>query len=94
MVELKQARPGAGIMFIVLSYLYLGRADSWKLPQRFLSAAVCCSCADRTYGHLRDEEFDELTGGREAFGDYMECIDRDSCLKLFQIYDEMEHSIY
>ena len=53
-----------------------------------------CSIADNASIGFRDEEFDELTGGREVFSEYMECIDRDACLKLFQVYCEMEHSIY
>ena len=43
---------------------------------------------------FRDEDFDELFGGREAFADYLVCIDREACLALFDAYLNMERTNY
>lgn len=53
-----------------------------------------CTIEDNALIAFRDEKFDELAGGREKLQDYLICIDRDSCLKLFQTYLDMEHQIY
>lgn len=53
-----------------------------------------CTIADNSRIGFRDEKFDELTGGRKAMGEYLECVDREACLELFRIYDEMAHDTY
>ena len=53
-----------------------------------------CTIEDNEIIGFRDEDFDEMFGGREAFSDYLVCIDRDACLELFETYINMEHSNY
>ena len=54
-----------------------------------------CTIEDNADIGFRDEMFDELAGGnRETFSDFLNCIDRDACLELFETYKNMEHSIY
>ena len=53
-----------------------------------------CTIEDNAIIGFRDEEFDSLAGGREQLADYLVCVDRDACLELFQIYNEMEHQLY
>ena len=45
-----------------------------------------CTIADNAMIGFRDEKFDEMFGGREAFRDYLAETDRDSCLALFEEY--------
>ena len=45
-----------------------------------------CTIEDNELIGFRDEDFDELFGGREAFSDYLVCIDREACLQLFDAY--------
>ena len=33
-------------------------------------------------------------GGREAFSDYLVCIDREACLQLFDAYMHMDRTNY
>lgn len=53
-----------------------------------------CTIRDNAEIGFRDEVFDELAGSRNALKEYLTCIDRDACLKLFQIYKNMEHCSY
>lgn len=53
-----------------------------------------CTIEDNADIGFRDEKFDELAGGREALEEKLTCIDRDACLKLFQVYNDMEHDLY
>ena len=53
-----------------------------------------CNLEDNSMIGFRDKRFDELTGGRDKLDDYLECIDRESCLKLFEDYAASEHEIY
>ena len=53
-----------------------------------------CTIEDNADIGFRDEAFDELSGGRESLSDFLVCIDRDACLKLFKVYSDMEHQIY
>ena len=53
-----------------------------------------CTIADNAFIGFRDQEFDELAGGREALGDYLVCVDREACLALFEAYLAMEHEGY
>lgn len=43
---------------------------------------------------FRDEELDKMTGGREGFSNYLIPLDREACLRLFDIYRQMEHEEY
>lgn len=56
-----------------------------------LLMAFFAGCAEIGF---RDEAFDHLEGGREALSDFMKCIDRGACLKLFELYSSMEHTVY
>ena len=53
-----------------------------------------CTIEDNAIIGFRDEQFDELAGGREKLQDYLICIDRESCLELFRTYLNMEHQTY
>ncbi len=53
-----------------------------------------CTISDNAGIGFRDEKFDQLSGGREAFRDFLVCIDREACRKLFEIYNSLEHTIY
>ena len=53
-----------------------------------------CTIEDNADIGFRDEVFDDLSGGRENLSGFLVCIDRDACLKLFQVYSDMEHQIY
>lgn len=53
-----------------------------------------CTIQDDEIIGFRDEDFDELFGGREAFEDYLVCIDREACLALFDAYLNMERTNY
>ncbi len=43
---------------------------------------------------FRDEKFNEIFSGRDKLKDYMECIDRDECLKLFEEYKKSKAKRY
>ena len=53
-----------------------------------------CTIEDNELIGFRDEDFDELFGGREAFADYLVCIDREACLQLFDAYMHMDRTNY
>ncbi|SFB29090.1 tRNA(Arg) A34 adenosine deaminase TadA [Acetitomaculum ruminis DSM 5522] len=53
-----------------------------------------CTIKDTANIGFRDEKFDDLAGGREAFKDFLSCIDRDACLSLFDYYEKLESEIY
>ena len=53
-----------------------------------------CTIEDNEIIGFRDEDFDELFGGREAFSDYLVCLDREACLELFDAYLNMERTNY
>ena len=53
-----------------------------------------CTINDNAKIGFRDEEFDNRSGGRESFKDYLECIDREACLELFEMYNELGHDVY
>ena len=53
-----------------------------------------CTIEDNAMIGFRDEMLDSLAGGREQLADYLTCIDRDACLKLFEEYNGMTHTIY
>ena len=53
-----------------------------------------CTIADNAVIGFRDEAFDNMFGGREAFADYLTELDREACLKLFDDYNAMNATIY
>ena len=48
-----------------------------------------CTIEDNADIGFRDQDFDQLAGGREELSDYLTCIDRDACLELFEVYKEI-----
>ena len=53
-----------------------------------------CTISDNAGIGFRDEKFDRLSGGREAFQDFLICIDREACHRLYEVYSSLEHRIY
>lgn len=53
-----------------------------------------CTLKDNSIIGFRDEKFDNLMGGRKNIKGYLECIDRDKCLNLFNEYNKMNKKIY
>lgn len=53
-----------------------------------------CTIEDNSIIGFRDGKFDEIFGGRDKLGDYMEEIGREECLKLFEEYNNMQHEKY
>lgn len=53
-----------------------------------------CTIADNAVIGFRDEAFDNMFGGREAFADYLSEVSRDECLQLFADYNAMNATIY
>lgn len=53
-----------------------------------------CTIKDNDDIGFRDDKFDKIFGGREKLTDYLICIDRDKCLKLFEEYKNMDKELY
>lgn len=53
-----------------------------------------CTIEDNAIIGFRDEAFDAMFGGREAFRDYLVEMDRDACLKLFEEYTSLDMDKY
>lgn len=53
-----------------------------------------CTIADNGRIGFRDDKFDNMFSGREKLGDFLQEVDRDKCLDLFNKYSEMQHTIY
>ena len=53
-----------------------------------------CTIEDNSIIGFRDGKFDKIFGGRDKLGDYMQEIDREECLKLFEEYNNMQHENY
>lgn len=53
-----------------------------------------CTIEDNAVIGFRDEAFDNMFGGREAFSDYLIELDREACLMLFDEYNAMDAIIY
>ena len=53
-----------------------------------------CTIKDNALIGFRDEVFAEQTGGSEYRKDFLKCIDRDACLRLFECYRKMDHTTY
>ena len=46
-----------------------------------------CTIEDNEMIGFRDNKFDKIFGGRDKLGDFMEMINRDECLKLFEEFN-------
>ena len=54
-----------------------------------------CTIEDNSVIGFRDQVFDDLlNGSRENLKDYLEEMDRDTCLQLFNEYNNMNRTIY
>lgn len=53
-----------------------------------------CTIEDNASIGFRDEKFDNIFSGREKLGDYLECINRDECLELYNEYKKMNEEVY
>ena len=53
-----------------------------------------CTIADNEMIGFRDNAFNDRFGGREQFAGYLESIDREACLELFEKYLAMDHASY
>lgn len=53
-----------------------------------------CTLEDNSDIGFRDARMNELLGGRESVQGFMEELDRDACLELFQEYDNMDAVVY
>lgn len=53
-----------------------------------------CTIADNGRIGFRDDKFDGIFGGREKLGNYLEELDRDECLELFDEYMRTQHKGY
>lgn len=53
-----------------------------------------CSIKDNSLIGFRDEQIDNTLGGRANMLHYLEQLDEDACLKLFEEYNAMEKTIY
>ena len=53
-----------------------------------------CTIDDNGRIGFRDSKFDDIFGGRDKLGDYLEEYKRDECLKLFEEYMTSQHTKY
>lgn len=53
-----------------------------------------CTIADNGRAGFRDDKFNDIFGGREKLGDYLNEVDRDACLELFDEYLTLGHTQY
>ena len=53
-----------------------------------------CTIVDNAIIGFRDEKFDQIFGGRDKLGSFLEQIDREACLKLFEEYNSLEKTMY
>lgn len=53
-----------------------------------------CTIADNGRIGFRDDKFNDIFGGRNRLGNYLEELDRDKCLALFDEYNNMQHDGY
>ncbi len=51
-----------------------------------------CSILDNERIGFRDNKFDNLMGGRQKLKDYLQELDREECLKLFEDYLKMKNN--
>lgn len=52
-----------------------------------------CSIEDNEKIGFRDNKFDELLGGRDKVKDYLEQIDHDEGLELFEEYNQIQNKV-
>ncbi len=50
-----------------------------------------CTIEDNERISFRDKKFDALLGGRDKLENYLICIDRDACLKLYDEYMQIKN---
>ena len=53
-----------------------------------------CTIEDNSVIGFRDEKFDNIFTGREKLGDFLEEVDRDACLQLFEEYKKLDKTMY
>lgn len=53
-----------------------------------------CTIADNEIIGFRDNKFDQIFGGRDKLAGYMEEMDREACLALFEDYKRMNAQKY
>lgn len=53
-----------------------------------------CTIEDNGKIGFRDSKFDGIFGGRDKMPGFMEEIDRDKCLELFEEFNNMDKTIY
>ena len=53
-----------------------------------------CTIEDNGRIGFRDDKFDGIFGGRDKLGDFLEELDREACLALFDEYLGLQHKIY
>lgn len=53
-----------------------------------------CTIEDNSVIGFRDEKFDNIFSGREKLGDFLEEVDRDACLQLFEEYKTLDKTMY
>ncbi len=53
-----------------------------------------CTIKENAIIGFRDEKFNEMFGGREAFQDYLKQVDHDACLQLFDEYNALSAHKY
>ena len=53
-----------------------------------------CTIADNGRIGFRDDKFDGIFGGREKLVGYLEELNREECMALFDDYVDMQHKIY
>lgn len=53
-----------------------------------------CTIADNGRIGFRDDKFNTIFGGRDKLTDLLEELDREACLRLFDEYNEMNHTTY
>lgn len=53
-----------------------------------------CTIEDNSLIGFRDKPLDDMFGGRSAFADYLEEVDREACLQLFDEYNHLDATKY
>lgn len=53
-----------------------------------------CTIADNGMIGFRDDKFDQIFGGRDKLEGYMEELDREACLQLFEDYNKLGAKSY
>lgn len=53
-----------------------------------------CTIKDNGIIGFRDDKFNDIFGGRDKLSDFMTELDREECLKLFEEYNAMQHTLY